>query len=143
MRKARAVLGVLAATVALSSCRLTHPDQENYIFDGGQSRLSNFVRSVEKQFNSRAKRTDFVTADNERNVLYELTSPKGDVDIISLPDDRCNPNASTHLTFNEQLYEVDLVFKTSDAAERRAATVALLRSARDAGGNLQPLEDCN
>ena len=101
-----------------------------------------FVKALEKNFDARAHRTPFRTVDNEPNEIYELSNSTAEVTVISIADDRCNPNASTHLTFDDAQYRVDLVFKTQDPADRTAATNALLAAGRAVGQELQRHSDC-
>lgn len=130
--------------MSLSNCKVTRPDQENYVFDGRQAPVGVFVQSLRDHFNGSVQKTDFQTIDDEQNVLYEIASSKGNITIMSLPDDwnRCTSNASTDLTFHQQLYEVDLVFNSRSPAQRETARRTLLRSAQQVGAKLQKLYEC-
>ena len=141
MRKRRIVF-VLIAALAVSSCRITRPDQENYMFDGGKVPVEEFVDALKSNFHASVSRDDFKTPDDEPMRSYDIDGELADITVISIGDFRCDLSADFHTTFNQKLYWGDLVFNSQNPSEREAAKKMLVRSAQQVGGGLQELYEC-
>lgn len=141
MRKSWLALPLIASLI-LGSCKITRPDQENYIFDGSKVPIEKFIDALKLNFHANVSRDNFTTPDNEPMRSYKLRGALANVTVISLGDDRCNTNAPFHTTFNDKLYEVDLVFNSHGAGDHEAAKEALLRSAQQVGTTLHILSNC-
>jgi len=132
----------MVAMVATSSCRLTRPDQENYALDGQSVPVQNFVNALQSNFQATVRRDTFTTPVNEQMERYSVIGGLAHVTVISLGDDRCNPNAPVHTTFRQEQYEVDLIFTSQSVSEREAARKTLLRSAEQVGAKMEKLREC-
>ena len=135
-------LATMSLTLLATGCTVTRPDQENFVFDGQRVPVQQLVDRVEEKFDSKARKMMFRSPDDKPMVRYEVRSNIASATILSLGDDRCDPNAGPHFTFNDQQYAVFLVFRTSDPADRRKATETLLKAASEAGQPLARLTDC-
>ena len=62
--------------------------------------------------------------------------------MTQVPDDRCNPNAPMHSTFNDGEYRVDLVYRSGSVAGRSSARRALMQAAEDEGMKITPFNEC-
>jgi hypothetical protein len=133
---------LLGLFVAVSSCQITRPEQENYIFDGSRASIQQFIDKLQHNFGVDAERSEFITAYKEVIERYKVSTAVADITVISIGDDRCNPNAPLHTTYKEKMYEVDLVFKSQLPSHHNTARNKLFRSAQDVGAALTSLKEC-
>jgi hypothetical protein len=133
----------LCITAALGGCEIamTRPDQENFVLDTSRVPIERFLGAVSKGLGGRWTTTDVNLPNQDPHKAYLLKSSDVSVVLSPMPHDRCNPNAPWHTTF-DPAYAVDLVYWTSDPAERQAAKQTLFQAASDIGERLTKFEEC-
>jgi len=133
----------LPAFVVLAACSLTRPDQDNFEIDASKANIEGFVSVASKNLDASVSKSPLNIPDSDPAVMYELSGRGISIIIQSQADDRCNPNASRHATYNQKRYYLDLVYYTSEQSQRALAKEQLLRAAKMAGVAIQVFKECN
>jgi hypothetical protein len=131
-------------SIALVGCSVTvtRPDQDNFEIDASNRDIEGFIRALSTKLETSADRTAVNFHDADPGELFRLDSKGITIIIESLPDDRCNPNAPMHTTYNRRRYAADLVYRTSSQPIRAHAKQTLIDSAREARVAIQPFKEC-
>ena len=133
---------LLVAVVGACSLAVSRPDQDNYEIDttgvGGQA----LAQRLADRMNVRVETTDLTFPDSDRAEMYELTGDGFTIDLVPLPDDRCNTKASRHSTYKDQRFRADLVFTDPSPAAKGRSRHWLLSHVRDMQLPIAALQDC-
>jgi hypothetical protein len=62
--------------------------------------------------------------------------------LTQMADDRCDPNAPLHSTFNNGEYRIDLVYRSKSHGDRTSAKNALIRAAHDERLRITDFKEC-
>jgi len=133
---------VLSAFSLMASCHLERPDQDNFVLDAKNGGITPFIKAASKNFDTSASQTPINITGSDRTVMFTLEAEGILIVIDPIPDDRCNPHASTHATYNDGQYRIDLVYKTSSRFIRSAAKQQLLTSAAQVKQPLTTFTEC-
>src|SRR3954447_11956718 len=122
----------LIACVALSlvGCKLivTRADQDNFVLSTDSVSAERFLDALSESLSGNWQSSDYAPPDSDQSKMYTLEASGVTVVLVPMPHDRCNPNASHHITFDHS-YRVDLVYRTSASAKREAAKRKLFEAA--------------
>jgi hypothetical protein len=145
MMRAIRSAGLLSVSVALSlvGCKstVTRSDQENFVLDTSKVPVEPFLDALSNRLSGPWYATDVTVPDADPSKHYELDGRDVTVILSAMPHDRCNPNASHHLSW-DQAYRVDFVYRTSAPEKRRVAKQKLFEAAATVGERLVRVEEC-
>ena len=138
------VLASLALLSLLGAChpRVTRSDQDNFTLHAGRSGIRPFVAALERGFGTSAEVEDVDLPKSDPSQLFRVDGSGVIVIVVSMPDDRCNPNAPMHSTYKQGEYRIDLVYRTRSADKRQRARQTLAEAARKAGQALTTFKEC-
>ena len=131
----KTILKLLVASLILQSllgCHLDRPDQDNFLLDGSGIGGAALARKLSSNLALSVDTTRLSLPDSDTAEVYWLDGRGFNLTLTPLPDDRCNANASEHITYEEQQFRVDLVYTASSPTVREAAKRKLLQVLRDA-----------
>jgi hypothetical protein len=133
----------VSAMLSIVGCKftVTRPDQENFVLDTRRVPVERFLDALSNRLSASWGATDVTVFDADPSKQYEVDGRDVTVVLSAMPHDRCNPNASHHLTW-DQAYRVDFVYRTSAADKRQAAKRKLIAAASDVGERLAKFEEC-
>lgn len=138
-----ALLVFVSAALSIVGCKLTvaRADQENFVLDTRRVPVERFLDALSDRLSASWDASDVTVPDADPSKQYELDGRDVTVILSAMPHDRCNPNGSHHLTW-DQAYRVDFVYRTSAADKRQAAKGKLFAAASDVGERLAKFEEC-
>jgi hypothetical protein len=134
-------LGIVAL---LSACnfKVVRPPQENFTLRAPGAAFQRFASVLGAKFGTSPEAAKIRRVPPELGQMYQVDGSGVMIMVVSVPDDRCNPNAPVNATYNDGEYRVDLVYHTKNAEKRSAAKRMLLQSAKEAGQSLKPFKEC-
>jgi hypothetical protein len=74
--------------------------------------------------------------------MFRLDEATATLIISPEADDRCNPNAPRHSTFNDGEYRIDLVYRSASERVRNSARHKLMQAAHDQGLTVTSFKEC-
>lgn len=130
--------------VLLSGCGSTvsRPEQSNFTIHASREQAERLVQTLSRQLDASADAHELDGLGNDPSRIFRLDGANATLVIAQVPDDRCNPNAPRHSTFNEGEYRIDLVYRSSSEAARNSARRTVIQSARDEGLTITDFKGC-
>jgi len=134
---------LVCAALCFVGCKpsVTRPDQDNFVLNTSRIPVERFLDALSNRVSGEWEASDYAPPDSDRSKMYTLEGNGVSVTLVPMPHDRCNPNASHHLSY-DQAYRVDFVYRTSARPEREAAKRKLFQAASDVRERLVRFEEC-
>ena len=139
----RPLAPLLVALLGSCSFAISRPDQDNYEVDAASVGGSALAQGLADRLNLRVKTTELAFPRSDRAEMYELIGEGFTIDLVPLPDNRCDTKASLQSTYKDQRFRADLVFTDRSSAAKESTRHALLSHVQNMHLPITEFEECS
>jgi hypothetical protein len=116
----------LSTIGGLMACSLQRANQDNFLVDASNIGGAALARELSTGLKTSLSTTERALPDSDRAKIFWLDGQDFMLVLTPLPDDRCNPKASFHSTYKEQMFRLDLVYESSSPTASEKVKESLL-----------------
>ena len=115
MMSVRSILiGVVGGMTALTGCSVTRPPQVNLILNLDRHddlSIDSFIEEVSRRLSMKFSASDSNIPNANPSRQFEIYSDSVSIFVISVPDNKCIPIGTAHITYKERNYRIDILPK--------------------------------
>lgn len=142
MKKAVSLVAALLIFRLPMGCTVTRPEQDNFLVDASRTGGATLARELASSLRAILTTSELAFPDSDKVQMFSLRGDGFTLDLSPLPDDRCNPHASRHSTYYEQMFRADLVYNKTRQSDKDSIKKRFIAGVQILRVPIAPFSEC-